>query len=77
MSQIDSGALDENTTLVTLTIGGNDEGAFVGAVMECAGGGDCATDATFMPRYKALADKLGTSLGSLITSIKASRAARA
>ncbi|MER5775437.1 SGNH/GDSL hydrolase family protein [Streptomyces sp. NPDC002039] len=71
MSQIDSGALDENTTLVTLTIGGNDEGAFVGAVMECAGGGDCATDATFMPRYKALADKLGTSLGSLITSIKA------
>lgn len=71
MSQIDSGALDEDTTLVTLTIGGNDEGAFVGAVMECAGGGDCATDATFMPRYKALADKLGTSLGSLITSIKA------
>ncbi|WP_319685532.1 SGNH/GDSL hydrolase family protein [Streptomyces sp. ME19-01-6] len=54
--QVDSGVLTKDTTLVTLTIGGNNYGAFVNAVTECANITDCADD-DFSRRYKALIDK--------------------
>ncbi|MGI5399212.1 hypothetical protein ACQEVG_07080 [Streptomyces sp. CA-135486] len=41
MSQVESGVLDEDTTLVTLSIGGNDGGAFQDAVINCYAVGVC------------------------------------
>jgi hypothetical protein len=68
---INSGVLDANTTLVTLSLGGNDEGAFHNAVTECAGVGSCAADSTFLPRYKAINDRTKTRLAKLLSLIYA------
>ncbi|MDW6064002.1 hypothetical protein SAZ11_46190 [Streptomyces sp. FXJ1.4098] len=54
--QVDSGVLTKDTTLVTLTIGGNNYGAFVNAVTDCAYPTDCADD-DFIHKYEALIDK--------------------
>jgi hypothetical protein len=53
---LDSGVLDDDTTLVTLTIGGNDQSAFSDAIADCAGkplscGGD-----DFTAKYEGLID---------------------
>jgi hypothetical protein len=69
MSQAESGVLDENTTLVTLSIGGNDAG-FAQAMTECGGLGNCAIDDTFLPRYRAKVDELQPAFGSLLAGIR-------
>jgi hypothetical protein len=56
INQMDSGVLDDDTTLVTLTIGGNDQNAFSDAIADCAGkplscGGD-----DFTAKYEGLID---------------------
>ncbi|MEV6155052.1 SGNH/GDSL hydrolase family protein [Nonomuraea sp. NPDC052129] len=56
-NQVNSGVLDENTTLVTLTLGGNDNQAFTSAMMDCAQGA-CSLDSGFLPKYKQLADAM-------------------
>lgn len=71
ISQINSGVLDANTTLVTLSLGGNDEGAFQNAVTECAGVGSCASDTTFLPRYKTINDRTKTRLTKVLSLIHA------
>ncbi|WIV54047.1 GDSL-type esterase/lipase family protein [Amycolatopsis nalaikhensis] len=71
IAQIDSGVLDENTTLVTLSLGGNDDNAFVNAVTECSGLGSCADDDTYLPRYKDIIDRTKTKLASTVSLIHA------
>ncbi|GGU20200.1 SGNH/GDSL hydrolase family protein [Lentzea flava] len=70
MRQVDSGVLDENTTLVTLSIGGNDAG-FTDAVVEClpplVG---CADRDTYIPKYKASIDNALTKVERVINRIK-------
>lgn len=57
-AQIDSGVLDENTTLVALTLGGNDRNAFARAVAACSTyPTDCdVAEPTFENDYKAILD---------------------
>lgn len=70
MPQIDSGVLDENTTLVTLSLGGNDEGAFTDAITDCYYPlPDCAVDADFLPDYKAIIDRTAVRLANAISKI--------
>jgi hypothetical protein len=71
MAQIDSGVLDENTTLVTLSLGGNDGNAFVHAVSECSGLGSCASDSGFLPRYKSTIDSTKTKLSTTVSLVHA------
>ncbi|MFB8026778.1 MULTISPECIES: hypothetical protein [unclassified Streptomyces] len=56
--QTESGVLSPDTTLVMLTLGGNDEGGFASAMQECGGLGDCSNDADFLPGYKAVVDRM-------------------
>jgi hypothetical protein len=58
INQLDSGWLDSDTTLVTLTVGGNDAG-FSGAVQDCAQPGkSCPSDASVKDKINKLdADK--------------------
>jgi hypothetical protein len=56
--QVASGVLTTNTTLVMLTLGGNDEGGFTNAFMDCGGLGDCATDSNFLPHYEQIVDRM-------------------
>ncbi len=70
MSQVESGVLDEHTTLVTLSIGGNDGAAFGTAVTECGlPVPDCSQDATFLPRFKGKLDTALLSTQALINKI--------
>ncbi|WP_284746330.1 SGNH/GDSL hydrolase family protein [Amycolatopsis sp. RTGN1] len=69
IAQLDSGVLDENTTLVTLSLGGNDENAFVNAVTECSGLGSCASDSGYVPRYKTIMDRTKTKLATTVSLI--------
>ncbi|MGH1555786.1 hypothetical protein ACRAWF_39990 [Streptomyces sp. L7] len=55
--QIQSGVLTKDTTLVTVTMGGNNYGTFVGAISDCATLGDCA-NSDYLAKYEALADKI-------------------
>lgn len=74
ISQVNSGALNKNTTLVALTIGGNDEGAFSRALTECmtpvivGGSGACATP-TILAKYKAIMDNTKTETKRTLTKI--------
>ncbi|MFB9627395.1 hypothetical protein [Nonomuraea helvata] len=71
IAQIDSGVLDENTTLVTLTLGGNDENAFTNALTSCiAPVVECTSD-TFLPTYKAIIDRTAGKLKEAIRKIHA------
>jgi hypothetical protein len=54
--QVDSGVLTADTTLVMVTMGGNDNNAFSNAVSTCGSITDCAADDNFLPTYKKLAD---------------------
>lgn len=56
--QTESGVLSDDTTLVMLTLGGNDEGGFASAMQECGGLGDCSSDSDFLPGYKAVVDRM-------------------
>ncbi|MET9361599.1 SGNH/GDSL hydrolase family protein [Streptomyces sp. NPDC006632] len=66
--QTDSGVLTKDTTLVTLTAGGNNYGAFVDAVSDCAFPTNCATD-EFLTKYKGLIDKTKTDIGNTLRVI--------
>ncbi|WHT22587.1 SGNH/GDSL hydrolase family protein [Crossiella sp. CA-258035] len=55
ISQLASGVLDENTTLVTMTIGGNDNDAYSSALRECAAGS--CWDEAFLVKYRAKIDQ--------------------
>ncbi|WP_165986718.1 SGNH/GDSL hydrolase family protein [Streptomyces sp. YIM 98790] len=50
--QTESGVLSENTTLVMLTAGGNDNSSFASALSECGQQANCATD-EFYEKYEA------------------------
>ncbi|MFE7511618.1 SGNH/GDSL hydrolase family protein [Streptomyces sp. NPDC057540] len=67
--QVDSGVLSDDTTLVMLTLGGNDEGGFASAMMECGGLGDCSSDSGFLPKYKKIVDRMIPDLQSVIEDI--------
>ncbi|SNX64658.1 hypothetical protein SAMN06272735_6486 [Streptomyces sp. TLI_55] len=66
--QVDSGVLTKDTTLVTLTIGGNNYGAFVNAVTDCAGLGDCA-GSDFLSKYEKLIDQTKEDIGNTLAAV--------
>jgi hypothetical protein len=68
IAQIDSGVLDENTTLVALTIGGNDLSVFAGAVSDCSYPTDCA-DTEFLTTYKSLIDRVQGGIKTTLTDV--------
>lgn len=71
VAQIESGVLDVNTTLVTFTLGGNDEHAFTEAIQECNElGPSCGDDPEFLPKYKRLIDKMKPRLKSVVREIR-------
>jgi hypothetical protein len=70
ISQVDSGVLDGNTTLVTVSIGGNDAG-FSGAVTDCGSLSNCANDDAFLTRYKGMIDTTQPDIRDTIRAIKA------
>lgn len=69
MSQVESGVLDENTTLVMLSIGGNDGGAFANALLDCGDLLDCSNDDDFLPHYKGLVDSAVNNTRELLEDI--------
>jgi hypothetical protein len=69
INQVKSGVLTPETTLVTLSIGGNDEGAFTNALMDCAGLGNCADDSGYLPKYKTIFDRTKTRIADTIRAI--------
>ncbi|MGW6930063.1 GDSL-type esterase/lipase family protein [Lentzea sp. NPDC054927] len=70
MRQVDSGVLDTNTTLVTLSIGGNDAG-FTDAVIECLPPFiGCADQPTYIPRYKAAIDRSLVKVERVVRRVK-------
>ena len=69
MSQLESGVLDENTTLVTMTIGGNDENGFTDAVVECVVLPQCQNAPYFMDRYQEIADIAVTNTENLLNRV--------
>ncbi len=69
--QTRSGALDENTTLVMLTLGGNDGDGFSNALEECATPfRDCSVDPTFMTRYSAKIDQMAVNLKATLKDVR-------
>ncbi|MFI6583016.1 hypothetical protein [Embleya sp. NPDC050493] len=72
MNQIRSGVLTQDTTLVMLTLGGNNGGGFAEAMRACAGPGqNCNEDSSFMPTYKGIIDnQMIPSLRGILTQIK-------
>ncbi|WP_433893342.1 SGNH/GDSL hydrolase family protein [Streptomyces sp. CA-111067] len=70
MNQMDSGVLDDDTTLVTLTIGGNDQNAFSDAISECASSPfSCGGDA-FTAKYEKLIDDAETNILETLKEIR-------
>ncbi|ALO09064.1 Tat pathway signal sequence domain protein [Streptomyces venezuelae] len=74
--QVDSGVLNSDTTLVMLTLGGNDETGFATAMQECGNLTNCSNDSTFLARNKAIVDRMIPDLKSVLETIamKASNA---
>ncbi|MEE4541546.1 SGNH/GDSL hydrolase family protein [Streptomyces sp. V4-01] len=71
MNQIDSGVLDGDTTLVTLSIGGNDDNAFTDAVMACAiPPTDCGGD-DFLATYEGKIDADQVNIKKTMQQIRA------
>lgn len=68
--QVDSGVLSSDTTLVMLTLGGNDEGGFAGAMMECSNITSCVSD-SFMADKKAIVDRMIPDLRAVLEKIAA------
>jgi hypothetical protein len=72
VSQIESGVLDKNTTLVTLSLGGNDEDAFTNAIGVCGiPVAECTWNANFLPIFKATMDRTAIKLNTVLRSIHA------
>ncbi|MEV0589344.1 hypothetical protein [Nonomuraea sp. NPDC050310] len=71
IGQMRSGVLDENTTLVTLTLGGNDEGAFTNALSNCIIPLVECTGDSFLPTYKAIIDRTAAKVKEVIRDIHA------
>ncbi|MFC8360245.1 SGNH/GDSL hydrolase family protein [Streptomyces griseorubiginosus] len=69
ITQVDSGVLSTDTTLVMLTLGGNDEGGFARAMQECGGLGDCSSDSGFLPKYKNIVDRMIPDLQAVLQDI--------
>lgn len=70
--QVNSGVLTGDTTLVMLTLGGNDGAGFTNAMMDCAGiGQNCNEDPNFLPKYKAITDTMIGNLRITLTDIAA------
>lgn len=70
-NQVTSGVLTPDTTLVMLTIGGNDRNAFGSAMEKCGGPGqNCNEDPQFLPTYKELADQMADNVETVLTEIK-------
>ncbi|MEU5163749.1 SGNH/GDSL hydrolase family protein [Streptomyces sp. NPDC020875] len=69
--QTDSGVLSPDTTLVMLTLGGNDEGGFASAMQECGGLSNCANDAGFLPKYRGVVDRMIPDLASVLETVAA------
>ncbi|MCX4984470.1 SGNH/GDSL hydrolase family protein [Streptomyces sp. NBC_00572] len=67
--QVDSGVLSADTTLVMLTLGGNDEGGFATAMQECGSLSDCSKDSGFLPKYKAIVDRMIADLRYVVDDI--------
>ncbi|MDV5146380.1 SGNH/GDSL hydrolase family protein [Streptomyces sp. SBC-4] len=67
--QVDSGVLNSDTTLVMLTLGGNDEMGFANAMQECGNLTNCSSDSTFLPRNKAIVDRMIPDLKSALETI--------
>lgn len=57
IAQTDSGVLDANTTLVTLTLGGNDEALFANAIKACIKPTTTCSADPFVPANKAIIDR--------------------
>jgi hypothetical protein len=73
VDQVDSGVLDTNTTLVALSIGGNDSNAFSNAVVSCvtlSGTPPCGSD-SFMAQYKGYIDSTQPDISRVLTTIAA------
>lgn len=56
--QVDSGVLTGDTTLVMVTMGGNDDAGFSLAVSACGSITDCANDDNFLPSNKKKIDQM-------------------
>ncbi|MEU8676065.1 hypothetical protein [Streptomyces sp. NPDC048560] len=69
-AQARSGVLTADTTLVMLTLGGNDGGGFTGAMMECSDLGNCANDDNFLPKYKGKVDTMIPDLRTTLSDIR-------
>lgn len=65
MLQVDSGVLSSETTLVMLTLGGNDEGGFAGAMQECSNITSCVSD-SFMAEKKAIINRMTPDLREVL-----------
>ncbi|MGJ5898374.1 GDSL-type esterase/lipase family protein [Streptomyces niveiscabiei] len=63
--QTDSGVLSSDTTLVMLTLGGNDEAGFANAMTECGSLTNCASD-DFLTRKKQIVDRMIPDLRSVL-----------
>ncbi|MER5636661.1 SGNH/GDSL hydrolase family protein [Kitasatospora sp. NPDC002227] len=68
ISQLQSGFLDANTTLVTLTIGGNDAG-FPGVMQNCANPLTSCVSQSYEDSIAADIDSLGSSVKKVLTDI--------
>lgn len=71
INQVDSGVLSSDTTLVMLTLGGNDGGGFANAMLDCSSPGkDCNDDPNFLPYYKGIADTMIVHLEETLQDIR-------
>ncbi len=69
--QARSGVLDHNTTLVMLTLGGNDGDGFTDVLVKCAEIiPECTDDPDFLPTYKGVADEMIVNLRNTLEDIK-------
>ncbi|HWS37611.1 MAG TPA: SGNH/GDSL hydrolase family protein [Actinoplanes sp.] len=75
-NQVTSGVLTGDTTLVMLSIGGNDQAGFTRAMEDCALLDDCSLDPDFLPKYKAIIDTMTGKVDTVVYEIrrKASKA---
>jgi hypothetical protein len=70
IAQLKSGFVNQDTTLVALTIGGNDENAFVNAVQDCVLIiGTCAEDNNYVPKYTAVINRTASKVKDLLTRV--------
>ncbi len=71
IGQVRSGVLDANTTLVGLTVGGNDEYMFTNAIANCIQFPGCGEDSldAFVRKYKGIIDRNAQYIGYTLNAI--------